>query len=276
MKNKFIYLTVSVLMMITLLIPGSATAAVQATNFAETINEELTAFKDTEGAEQFLTTLSNTDLSNYKESDDKINVYIFRGNTCGYCLKAVTYFASIVGEYGKYFNLVTYEVWSNADNSSLLEQVAAVFGETVSGVPYIVIGDKTFTGYADTMNTEIQNQIVETYNSKDKYDVMDHLGETKENTSTASSTNNVGLALIALEIVLGFIVIAYLIIKSKKEIIETLQIKNNKKEIKEEIVKDVVKPVEKEKAPVKKTIKKTSKTEAKTVNKTAKTSKKTK
>ena len=25
------------------------------------------------------------DLKNYKESDDKINIYLFRGNGCGHC-----------------------------------------------------------------------------------------------------------------------------------------------------------------------------------------------
>ena len=78
---------------------------------------------------------------------DQINVYIFKGDGCGYCAAALEFFESIESEYGAYFDLVEREVWYDEDNATLMSEVAAYFGEEVRGVPYIVIGDKTFQGF---------------------------------------------------------------------------------------------------------------------------------
>ena len=83
-----------------------------------------------------------------EESKDKINVYLFWGNGCGYCEAAKEFFASIEDEYGEYFNLVEYEVWYDKDNNALKDSVAEYFNDDVSGVPYIIIGETTFGGYA--------------------------------------------------------------------------------------------------------------------------------
>lgn len=234
MKKKILSLSVSFLVLGMLLIPGNVNAEVVKTNFKETVEEEITLFKDAEGAEEYLKPLQEINFDNYKESEDKINVYIFRGSSCGYCLKAVSYFASIVDEYGKYFNLITYEVWSNADNAALLQKVADVFDEEVGGVPYIVIGDKTFPGYAKSMNTEIQEQIVKEYNSKEKYDVMDHLDDVKEENNSGTSTNNAGLIMIAVEIAVGFVAVILVIINAKNKIIDLFEEKKQVEEIVEE------------------------------------------
>ena len=181
--KKFLWLFVSILTL-GLTLPNQVNAEVVVENFKETVEDEIKTMEELEkqypdeykeaGYGEYVDVLKKADFSNYQESDEKINVYVFRGSTCGYCLKAIAYFTSILPEYGQYFNLKTYEVWANSDNSELLENVAATLGDKVQGVPYIVIGKKSWSGYAASYDDEMMKQIKSEYN-KDKskrYDVI--------------------------------------------------------------------------------------------------------
>lgn|SRR5574344_1484558 len=186
---------------------------VTVTNFKETIDEEISNFGSSSTYADGVATLKSVDLSNYTESNDKINVYLFRGNTCSHCFDAVVYFASIVKDYGKYFNFYTYEVWSNNANSNLMANVAKVMGDDASGVPYIIIGDKSFIGFQDSMATEITNQIVNTYNATDRYDIMEHIDDVTTSTKTSNS-KTVAIVMMTI-VIIGGIVLIYYISKSK-------------------------------------------------------------
>lgn len=172
--KKNILLTIAVLSMF-LALPFNVSAKAKADSLEETINEEINTFDGQEGYEDYVKALKEADLSEYKESDDKVNVYIFRGSTCSHCLDAVAHFASIAKDEGKYFNVKTYEVWSNSDNNDLMNDAANEIGDSeVSGVPYIVIGKKSWSGYAASYDDEMMKEIKSEYN-KDKskrYDVI--------------------------------------------------------------------------------------------------------
>jgi len=169
--KKNILLTIAVLSMF-LALPFNVSAKAKADSLEDTINEEINTFDGQEGYEDYVKTLKEADLSEYKESDDKVNVYIFRGSTCSH---AVAHFASIAKDEGKYFNVKTYEVWSNSDNNDLMNDAANEIGDSeVSGVPYIVIGKKSWSGYAASYDDEMMKEIKSEYN-KDKskrYDVI--------------------------------------------------------------------------------------------------------
>lgn len=136
---------------------------------AETKKENLEAVLTKEGIEH--------DLSNYVESEDKATIYLFYGHGCGYCGRFLTFINSIVDEYGNYFKVEAYETWGNTDNNALMKKVAKVMNKSANGVPYIVIGDKVFSGYDAEYDEDIKAAIVELYNSEDRYNVMDHLNE---------------------------------------------------------------------------------------------------
>ena len=76
--------------------------------------------------------------------NEPVKVYLFHGNGCPHCEETIEWFDSIEEEYGKYFDLVKYEVWYDEDNQKLLQQVGEVMGDEVGGVPYIVVGDFTY------------------------------------------------------------------------------------------------------------------------------------
>lgn len=227
MKKIFMFI-ISIITIGMVLVPSTVNAEEKVTNFEETINEEIATFQGQNGYEEYVDKLKKADLSNYKESDDKINVYIFRGNTCSYCLKAIVYFASIAPEYGKYFNLVTYEVWNNSDNANLFKETAAFLNGSADGVPYIIIGEKTFNGYSESMNAEIETQIKKEYESSNRYDVLKEL---KNNGGKEKSSNNniLGQFAITLEIVIAVGLIMYINFKNNKLREELENIKKNKK-----------------------------------------------
>jgi glutaredoxin len=227
MKKKILNLMTIITVLTLLILPSNVKAATKTTNFKETVAEEITTFEGQANYEEYVNKLKAVDLSNYKESNDKINVYVFRGTTCSYCLKAIAYFSSIVGEYGKYFNLVTYEVWNNSDNDGLMNKVADLLAENVTGVPYIVIGNKSFKGYSETMNADIEAQIKKEYESKNRYDVLTELSKGEKETSTGN--DNLGGIAIILEILIAAGLIIYINVEYNKLRKEFEKIKKAKK-----------------------------------------------
>lgn len=135
--------------------------------FASTKKYESTNLEETLNAEEIEVTFSN-----YEETDDQAVIYLFRGHNCGYCHSFLEFLNSIVDEYGKYFRLEAYEVWYTENNSELMSEVASYFGESASGVPFIVIGDKVFSGYTESYNDSIISAIKETYKNGNKNDVF--------------------------------------------------------------------------------------------------------
>ena len=62
-------------------------------------------------------------------------------------------------------------------------------GSAAGGVPYIVIGDKVFPGYADSYNEDIKAAIDELYDSKDRYDVFEEYNKAVDKAKKAASGN---------------------------------------------------------------------------------------
>ncbi len=106
----------------------------------------------------------NTNLSSIKKEQGKVNVYIFWGNGCPHCTEAHNFFDSIGEEYSEYFNIYGFEVWYNSDNKSLFKKFAAAMNDETSGVPYIIIGNKSFKGYINSWNNDILNAIIDGHN----------------------------------------------------------------------------------------------------------------
>lgn len=128
---------------------------------------------------------------------EKINIYFFRGDGCPHCEEAEKFFDSIQDEYGKYYNLVDYETWYDSDNADLMKKVASKLGEEASGVPYIIIGKKTWNGYASSYDNDITSTIKKEYNkkSKDRYDVI-------KDTNGKGEKNNISSDIVAILIII--------------------------------------------------------------------------
>ena len=95
-----------------------------------------------------------------EKQDGKVLVYFFRGEGCPHCAEAEAWFESIKGEYGEKFKIIDYEVWNSNENAALMQRISDARGDDASGVPYIIIGDKSWIGYAEENNEEMLNQII--------------------------------------------------------------------------------------------------------------------
>lgn len=134
------------------------------------------------------------DLSGYTETDDQAIIYLFRGSGCGYCKRFLTFLNSIVPEYGKYFKVVSYEVWQETENRSLLNGFSKTLEVEVKGVPFIIIGNEYFPGYASTYDEQIKKAIMEQYENKNKDNLIataiQNAGGEGYTDPTANTTDN--------------------------------------------------------------------------------------
>ncbi len=149
----------------------------------------------------------------YKEEENKVNVYLFRGKGCTHCKRFLTFIESITEEYGKYFNLISYEVWYNEENAALMENVKEYLHIYKDGVPFIVIGDNKYIGFGDADGEKIKKAIMDEYNSKNRYDVLVEMNKPEKTDSKI------------IFISLSLCIIAAYIIKSeldKRKILESI------------------------------------------------------
>ena len=189
----------------------------------------------------------------YKETSDQAIIYVFRGNGCGFCRNLLTYLSSLTKTHGKYFKVVSFEVWYDQKNSELLSKVATITGNDPSkiGVPFYVIGDKVFSsGYGDNMNQEIVDAIMNEYNNHGtdiftkvaQYDdgtlvipdtKTDTANDGKTDNYSTSSSGSDTFAIVFWNfffVAVGTMVVVYLNIKNKQEILKAIEEKENTKE----------------------------------------------
>ena len=134
--------------------------------------------------------------------DNRVHVYLFRGEGCPHCQEAEEWFDSIQGEYGDYFEVIDYETWYNSENQELMKKVAEYRKETADGVPYIIIGNMSWSGFAADYEEEMLSQIKDEYakDVSERYDVIKLVsGEQTEEKDSGSDV----LALILILIVTG-------------------------------------------------------------------------
>ena len=137
------------------------------------------------------------------EESKEVKVYFFRGEGCPHCEEAEEWFKTIEEEYGSYFEVVDYETWYNQENAELMQNVAKARGEEANGVPYIIVGNQSWNGFAQEYAPEILAKIQEEFEKdvNDRYDIMKLLPTLTEKKETSVGTDV--LALIVILLVFG-------------------------------------------------------------------------
>ena len=207
-----------------------------------------------------------------EETPSKVNVYFFRGEGCPHCEEMQEFFDSIEDEFGQYYTMNTYEVWYNQDNADLMEEVADTLGVKVTGVPFLVIGDQTWNGYASSYDAEIEAKILSEYNSDSRYDVM---------TAEEPKANNVAAVLIVVAVVGVIGGIVYVLRASTGDTVEDTEEEENRSESKKQPVvvdedEDDVEEEKEEEVKPKKQTKKNTKSASKKSDKVEVTEESTK
>ena len=155
------------------------------------------------------------------EESNEVRIYMFRGEGCPHCEEAIEWLNSIESDYGSKFQLISYEVWNNTDNSEFMQQVADVRGENPSGVPYIIIGDKTWYGFDESYKTEILDEIDTEYKQevKDRYDILEYVktGKAPKKSESGVDTNSLITLVIVVAVIGGIAGGTYYVTKKKEK-----------------------------------------------------------
>jgi len=101
-----------------------------------------------------------------------VNIYYFWGDGCPHCASQFEFFIELNEEIGEQFNLYSFEVWFDEDNVALLEELAEIMDVEFRGVPFIIIGNQTITGF-------LPDEVVDAIDAaaNDEFDVMLEFGE---------------------------------------------------------------------------------------------------
>lgn len=154
-----------------------------------------------------------------KEEDNRVKIYFFRGEGCPHCADAEEFFNSIKEEYGQYYKILDYETWYNSDNAALLQKVGEARKEEITGVPYILIGDKSWSGYNDSFADDIKNTIKSEYEKvvADRYDIANYVDFTNATGNVDEPAKKSNDAMVLIIILLAGAGIAYGVIVARKK-----------------------------------------------------------
>lgn len=93
------------------------------------------------------------------KNDEKVNIYLFYSKICPHCQKEEKYFETLKEKYQDKINIYTYEVTENKKNNEIMKSLKKELKENSQGVPFTIIGSKTFLGYDESLNERIENTI---------------------------------------------------------------------------------------------------------------------
>lgn len=124
-------------------------------------------------------------ITNVSAEENLVNLYLFYSNTCPHCEAEMELLDEIQEDYDN-LKIYTYEI-SEDENSLLLSKVSEMFDINVTGVPFTIIGEKTFFGYSEENSKKKFIGAIEYYSS---HGYIDKVGEYLGNELPTYDINN--------------------------------------------------------------------------------------
>ena len=168
-RKKIIISLISVIIIILSVIFYFMSSSIDQAKIHQEENKQNQISKNTQANIEF----SKMTEKDIKPSKDKVNVYVFWGDGCPHCKHLAQFFDSNKSELKDKINLYTFEVWKDSTNLKFMKDFGKFLGETPQGVPYMIIGNKTFSGFAESdkdTKDEIINLIKQGYQNSSKID----------------------------------------------------------------------------------------------------------
>ena len=178
-KKRIILSLISVIIIILSVILYFMSSSMNQVKTHQEENKQNQISKNTQTNIEFLK-MTEKDI---KSSKNKVNVYVFWGDGCPHCKHLAQFFDSNKSELKDKMNLYTFEVWKDSTNLKFMKDFGKFLGETPQGVPYMIIGDKTFSGFAESdekTKDEIINLIKQGYQNSSKIDKYQEYKATKQ------------------------------------------------------------------------------------------------
>jgi len=122
-------------------------------------------------------------------AQEKIGLYFFYGEGCPHCAKEEVFLNQLMSKNSD-LEIHRYETWNNRDNADLMLRVAKSLNINVTGVPLLIVGNKSVIGYydAETSGKKIED-IIENYALYGNKDVVAPLIINGENNSSTVNIN---------------------------------------------------------------------------------------
>lgn len=124
-------------------------------------------------------------ITNIKAEENLVNLYLFYSNTCPHCEAEMELLDELQEDYDN-LKIYKYEI-SEDENSLLLSKVSEMFDINVTGVPFTIIGEKTFFGYSEENSKKKFIGAIEYYSS---HGYIDKVGEYLGNELPTYDINN--------------------------------------------------------------------------------------
>lgn len=136
---------------------------------------------------------------NVEINNHKLNIYFFHSKTCSHCKEENKFLDELELTYGDKINILRYEVSQSEKNATLLRKVKNQFGENANkGIPFTVIGEKTFTGYSESMKANITSTVMSYLTNYEKNNDIFHL-------PIIGETNIKSVSTVIIAMILGFV-----------------------------------------------------------------------
>lgn len=93
-----------------------------------------------------------------------VDAYFFYGNGCPHCAKEEVFLTNVLQKEYPDLRIHSYEIYDDEENARLLREIAQTLGAKVSGVPFFVVGDEYFIGYAEGVTgVAIQKKVADCF-----------------------------------------------------------------------------------------------------------------
>ena len=119
-----------------------------------------------------------------EQTNNAVNVYVFWGQGCPHCAHAKEVLEPYTAEHDN-IGYHTFEVYYSLENQNKMQAVGRILNVDASGVPFIVVGDKTYLGFSDTTG----DQIIERLSYCSSHSCPDSVAAIVGASQPASTTN---------------------------------------------------------------------------------------
>lgn len=109
-----------------------------------------------------------------KKEEGKFNVYLFWEDGNNESEALIRYLSTLDREMLDGFVLYTFEI-DNKDNKELKDKVSEILDGHETGLPYLVVGNKTFDEYSHSYDERIEKALEEEQKKEHHYDVLDYV-----------------------------------------------------------------------------------------------------
>jgi thiol-disulfide isomerase/thioredoxin len=94
-----------------------------------------------------------------KAQENSVNIYFFWGEGCPHCVTQKPFLLELKEKYPE-IEIHEFEVWGSSKNRQYLVAVGNRLRTDISGVPFTVIGDETFTGFSKSITApQIEDRV---------------------------------------------------------------------------------------------------------------------